>query len=160
MLIDRKMTDELNAQIGREFSAALQYVGMAAWFDERGFPGFAGFFYKQAEEENEHGLKIVKYLGEVGGKVSIPKIPAPRTDYAKVEDALRHFVEMEEGVTRAIYSLVEIAQAESDHSANQFLQWYVEEQREEVSSARALLERAQRFGEDRIPIMDGTLHRD
>jgi ferritin len=160
MLIDGKRTAGLNAQIGREFSASMQYVSMAAWFAEKGLGGFAEFFHKQAAEETEHGLKIVRYLGDVGGTVEIPEIARPRSDYATVEDALRHFVEMEEEVTRAIYALVELAQSEKDHSGNHFLQWYVEEQREEVTSARTLLEKAQRFGEERMLLLDGTLGSD
>jgi ferritin len=159
MLIARRMTEELNAQIGREYAASMQYVGMAAWFEERGLRGLAGHFYKQAAEESEHGLKIVKYLGEVGGTVVIPAIAKPRVEYSSAEQALEHFLELEEGVTRAIYALVELAQAEKDHSANQFLQWYVEEQREEVSSARTLVEMARRFGEERIPLMDSLIGR-
>jgi ferritin len=159
MLIAQKMTDGLNTQIGLEYSAFLQYLAMAAWFDEQGLKGLSGFFFKQAEEEAEHGLKIVKYLGEVGGKVAIPQMPKPKNDYPSVENALTDFVKMEEEVTRAIYALTELAQAEKDHSAYQFLQWYVEEQREEVSSARELLEMAQRFGEERVFMMDGALRR-
>lgn len=159
MLIAKKMTEGLNAQIGREYGAAMAYLAMAAWFEAQGLAGFAAFFHKQSEEETEHGLKIVKYLGEVDGKVKIPALAQPPADFASVEEALQQFVRMEEDVTRAIYELVELAGAEKDHSAHQFLQWYVEEQREEVSGARELLDRARRFGEERIGILDGMLGR-
>jgi ferritin len=159
MLIGKKMTDELNAQVGREYGASMQYVAMAAWLEEQGFTGFASFFHAQADEERGHGRKIVDYLGEVGGRVDLPALPKPRADYGSVEQALEHFLELEEGVTRAIYSLVELAVAEKDHSANQFLQWYVKEQREEVSSARGLLDKARAFGAERIGILDGMMGR-
>jgi ferritin len=157
MLIDRKMTDGLNRQIGREYSAAMQYVAMGAWFEEQGLDGFAEFFFRQAAEENEHGFKIVRYLGECGAHVSLPEIPKPRDSFGSVIEALEQFLSMEEEVTRAIYELVELARAENDHSAFQFLQWYVEEQREEVSSAGTMLDRARHFGEERLAIMDSTL---
>jgi ferritin len=159
MHITGKMTEGLNAQIGREYSASLQYLAMAAWFEAQGLKGLSGFFHKQAEEESGHGLKIVKYLGEVGGEVSIPEIPKPRADYDSVQSLLADFLKMEEEVTRAIYALVELAQKEKDHSAYQFLQWYVEEQREEVASAHELLTMAERFGEERVFLMDGAFRR-
>jgi ferritin len=159
MLIGKKMIDGLNAQLGREYSAAMQYLAMAAWFDGEGLKGLAGFFFKQSAEESEHGLKIVHYLGEVGGTVLIPAIEQPKTDYADVEAALQDFLDMEHAVTRAVYELVELAQAEKDHSANQFLQWYVAEQREEVSSAQELLDTARCYGPERIPMMDAALRR-
>jgi ferritin len=151
------MVDALNVQVGREFLAALQYVALAAWFEGQGLPGFAKFFFRQAEEENGHALKLVRYLGEVGASVAIPAIEAPRRDWSSVEAALSGFVEAEEDVTRRIHTLVELAQSERDHSSFQFLQWYVEEQREEVSSARALLDRMRRLGEERIGLLDANV---
>ena len=71
MLIGHKMTDGLNAQVGREYGAAMEYVAMGAWFEEQGLPGFANFFYKQGTEETEHGFKLVRYLGECGAHVQL-----------------------------------------------------------------------------------------
>jgi ferritin len=159
-MIGKKMADALNAQIGREYSASIEYLAMGAWFEGKGLEGFAKLFYQQAAEENGHGLKIVKYLGEVGGRVSIPAIAKPRDAHDSVVAALERFLAMEEEVTRAIHDLVQLANAEKDHSAFQFLQWYVEEQREEVSSATMLLEKARRFGEERVVILDGMLGRE
>jgi len=154
MQISQKMTDGLNAQAGREYGAFLQYVAMAAWCEEQGLPSLTAFFYKQSDEESEHGRKIVRYLGEVGATVVLPALPQPKTNYPSIEAAMRHFLELEEGVTRAIHALVEQAQAEKDHTTNQFLQWYVAEQREEMASATHLLQAAQRLGEERAILLD------
>lgn len=157
MQIGSRVTDSLNAQIGREFFASLQYVAMAAWFEEQGLPGFAKFFFKQAAEENAHALKIVRYVAEVDGKVAIPTIAEPRREWGSIQEVLRAFLEAEEDVTRRIWALVELAQAEKDLSTFQFLQWFIEEQREEESSARSLLDRAKRLGEERAALLDSTL---
>jgi ferritin len=157
MMIGKKMTDGLNTQIGREYSAALQYVAMGAWFEEQGLAGFAAFFFKQGDEESGHGLKLVRYLGEVGGHVSMPAIAKPKDAFGSVMEVFEQFLRMEEEVTRAIYELVELARAEKDHSAFEFLQWYVSEQREEVASATSLLERLKRFGEERAVLLDSAL---
>jgi ferritin len=157
MMIDKKMTNGLNAQIGREFAAAMQYVAMGAWFEGKGLAGFAKFFFAQGAEEYEHGLKMVRYLGEVGGHVALPAIEKPRDKFGSVTEAIEQFLSMEEGVTKAIYELVDLATAEKDHSAFEFLQWYVSEQREEVASAGSLLERVKHFGEERAILLDGSL---
>ena len=157
MQIGSRVTDALNGQIGREFFASLQYVAMAAWFEGQGLPGFASFFYKQAGEENGHALKIVRYVTEVNGKVEIPSIAQPRREWGSIQELLRDFIEAEEDVTRRIWALVELSQAERDLSTAQFLQWFVAEQREEESSARSLLDRAQRLGEERAALLDATL---
>ena len=157
MQIGSRVTDALNEQIGREFFASLQYVAMAAWFEEQGLPGFASFFYKQAGEENGHALKIVRYVAEVNGKVAIPSIAQPRREWGSIQELLRHFLEAEEDVTRRIWALVALSQAEKDLSTAQFLQWFVAEQREEESAARSLLDRAQRLGEERAALLDATL---
>jgi ferritin len=157
MQIGSKMADAMNAQIGREFFAALQYVAMSAWFEEKALPGFAGFFAKQAAEENEHALKLVRYLGEVGAHVTIPSIEAPRHDWTTVEAVIRTFLEAELEVTSRIHALVDLSLAEKDHSSFQFLQWYVEEQREEVSSAQSVLDRVRRIGEERVALLDASM---
>ena len=136
MQIGARMLDALNVQIGREFFAALQYVSMGAWFDGAGLPGFSKFFFHQAEEENEHALKLVRYVGEVGGQVAIPALEAPRREWPGVEAALRAFLEAEEDVTRRIHALVDLALGEKDHTSLQVLQLFVEGQREGVSSAQ------------------------
>ncbi|MEZ5063731.1 MAG: ferritin [bacterium] len=156
-MIGSKMNEALNAQIGREFGASYQYYALAAWFEEQGLPGFAKFFFRQGQEENEHALKIVHYLGEVGGHVVIPAQPQPKSTYESALAAIESFLAAEQDVTRAIYELVDLATAEKDHSAFEFLQWYVSEQREEVANATGLLDRARRFGEERVVLLDSTL---
>jgi ferritin len=157
MKLSPKLTDSLNSQIGREFFAQVQYVAMAAWFEEQGLPGFAKFFYKQAAEETQHALKFVRYLADVDGKVAIPAITEPRREWGSVQDAIRGFLEAEEDVTRRIWAMVEVAQADKDLSTFQFLQWFVAEQREEESSARSLLDRTIRLGEERVALLDVSL---
>lgn len=157
MMIGKKMTTALNAQIGREFAAAMQYVAMGAWFEEKGLEGFAKFFFAQGAEEYGHGMKMVRYLGEVGGHVAMPAIDKPVDKFTGVTKAIERFLSMEQDVTTAIYELVDLARAEKDHSAFEFLQWYVSEQREEVASANSLLEKVKHFGEERAILLDSSM---
>ena len=154
-----KASDELiaalNAQVGHELAASHQYVAIAAYFDAEALPQLALFFYRQADEEREHAMKIVKFLLDVGGAVEIPAVPAPRAAFDSVEAAVGLAVENEERVTGQIYELVERARDDKDYIAMKFLDWFVDEQREEMATMGALLQVVRRAGPDNIlPVED------
>ena len=150
MLISHQMNAALNQQIGYEFGASLQYVAIAAHFDRESLPELARYFYRQAEEEREHAMRFVKYIVDAGGRVEIPTIPAPQSQYATTEEAVQKALDGELTVTREINALVDFTFKETDHTTRNFLQWFVTEQLEEVSSADTLLRIVQRAGEQNL----------
>ncbi|TLN28586.1 ferritin, partial [bacterium] len=135
-MISKELWDEINAQIGREFAASLQYVSIATYFDSQALKKLAGFFYKQAAEENEHALKFVKYVVDTGEEVVIPPVAAPKAKFASAEEAIGLALKWEEDVTVQIYHLMDIAVTKKDYLGQQFLAWYVTEQLEEVSTMK------------------------
>jgi ferritin len=150
MLISNKLLDALNEQVGWEFFADKQYLAMAIYFEERGLSNLAKFFYAQADEERTHGLKIVKYIVEAGGKAVIPTINAPKSTFASVEEVAQLFVTQEHEVTQNFYKMADMALAEKDYMTFNFLQWFIEEQLEEESSAGRLLQLVKMSGEERV----------
>src|SRR3954453_15225573 len=132
MLISGTLNAQLNAQIGHELSNSNQYIAIAAYFDSEDLFGLAKIFYKQAEEEREHAMKIVKFVLDAGGKVAVPAIPAPRNEFDSAEDAAQLAYDSEVRTTKQIYDLVDAAKAENNHIMTNFLQWFVSEQLEEV----------------------------
>lgn len=153
MLISQKLNDAINEQIGREFGASLQYVAIAGYFDADNLPQLASYFYKQAEEEREHAMKFVRFIAECDGKVVVPAISAPKS-VSGVEEAVRLSLEWEEKVTQQIYDLVNLADKEGNWIAHHFLQWYVDEQLEEVSSMELLLDTVRRAGDQILWVED------
>lgn len=147
MLISKKINDAINQQIGNEFGASLQYVAIAAHFDSEALPQLAGHFYRQAEEEREHAMRFVKFIVEAGGKPVIPQVAAPKSKFATAQEAVKLSLDWELEVTEQIHKLVELAKKESNYTTDNFLQWFVKEQLEEVSSMEALLKVIQRAGE-------------
>jgi ferritin len=147
MLISQPMNDAINRQIGNEFGASLQYVALAAHFDRESLTELAGHFYRQAEEERAHAMRFVKFVVDAGGRVEVPALPEPQSRFDTVEAAVRTALDGEITVTRQINDLVDLASRESDHITHGFLQWFVTEQLEEVSSAETLLRIVQRAGE-------------
>src|SRR5262245_53326394 len=106
MLISKKMNGAINAQIGREFGAMLQYVEIASHFAEDSLPELARFFYGQADDERSHAMKFVAFLVDAGATVEIPAIPAPHASFKSAEQAVQMALDWENTVTKQINELV------------------------------------------------------
>jgi ferritin len=157
MLISTEMNAALNEQIGNEFASSLQYVSVASHFDRESLPELAAFFYRQADEERMHAMKFVKYVADAGGKVVIPAIDQPVHEFQTAEAAAQIAYDSEMRVTRQINGLVDLAIREGDHLTSNFLQWFVTEQLEEVSSMDTLLSIIRRAGENGLLIVEQYL---
>jgi ferritin len=140
MIINQRTADAMNEQIQSEFHASSQYVAMAIYFDEQGLPDLAQFFYRQAEEERMHAMKFVHFMLETGAKPLIPPVPEVRNAFDDAADAVQTALNQELTVTDQINNLVRIAMEENDFTSNNFLQWYVQEQVEEVDTFNTLLQ--------------------
>src|SRR5213082_816495 len=148
MLTSQKVIDAINEQIGYEFSAELQYYAIGAHFAAEALPQLSQHFFKQAEEEKGHALRFIKYVVDAGGRVTIPAIEAPRGKFNNPEAAVKLSLDQEVKVTHQINALVELARGENDYITINFLQWFLTEQLEEVSSMDNLLKIVQRAGDD------------
>ncbi len=157
MLISDAMNEAIDEQIGHEFAAMLQYVAIATYFDGEALPMLARHFYRQAEEEREHAMRFVKYLVDAGGTVAIPAIPAVQSGFASAEAAVQLSLDRELTVTRQINGLMDRAIKENDHTTRNMLEWFVEEQLEEVSSMETLLRMVRRAGETGLLFIENYL---
>ena len=146
MLINDKINAAFNAQVGHELANSNQYVAVAAWFDGESLKGLAKLFYKQAEEERAHAMKFVEFILDAGGKVEIPAIPAAQNTFASAEAAAQLALDAEVRTTNQINDLMTLAIDEKNYAAQNFLQWFVNEQVEEVSSAQTNLDVIKKAG--------------
>lgn len=158
-LLSPELEDAINAQIGRELEASLQYISIASYFDTDSLPELAAFFYRQSEEERMHAMKFVHDIAETGGRVRIPAIDAPRHDFDSAEAAATAALEWEIAVTRHINDLMDIAVQSRDHIAQQFLHWFVAEQREEVATMSTLRDIIRRAGPQGLLFVEDYLSR-
>ena len=99
----------------------------------------AAVFYRQAREERNHAMMMLRYLLDTDASVQIPAIPAPECTFDGVVSPVDLAVTQEKRVTGQIHSLTAIARAENDFSAEQFMQWFIKEQVEEVATMQDLL---------------------
>ncbi len=136
---DKSFADALNEQISNEFAAHQQYVAAAVYYDAETLPRLAAFFYRQALEEREHAMMMIRYLLDVGEEVRIPDIKAQQTSFDDGAAPVRVALKQEQRVSDEIFGLFELARELKDYRAEQFLQWFVKEQVEEVSLMSDLL---------------------
>jgi bacterioferritin B len=131
--------EKLNEQIGHEFAAHQQYIAIAVYFDGLTMPQTAQLFFDQAAEERDHAMMMVRYLLDADARVAIPGVAAPVTSFADVVAPVALALEQEKRVTRQINELIGIARRENDFASDQFMQWFIKEQVEEVSKMSDLL---------------------
>lgn len=154
MIISPQLETAINGQIRNEFAASAQYVAIAIYFDIEGLPDLAGFFYLQSEEERQHALKMVHFMLEAGAKPLVSDLPAARNKFDSAADAVGYALSQEETVTAQINGLVSLAKREDDHISDNFLQWFVTEQVEEVDSMGTLLQTIRHAGPSLLLVED------
>ncbi|MGE5689897.1 MAG: ferritin [Pseudomonadota bacterium] len=151
--------DAVNTQVANEFGASQQYVAIAVHYDAQTLPNLAAHFYRQAVEERNHAMMLVQYLLDADEPVQIPGVAAPRTDFPDVVSPVELALAQEREVTEQIKNLVRVAREDGELVGEQFLHWFLEEQREEVSSMSALLATVQRAGEENVLLVEEALAR-
>ena len=143
-----RFPDALNEQVAYEYAASQQYVAIAVHYDAESLPQLAAHFYRQAVEERNHAMMLVQFLLDADLPVRIPGVEAPKTDFGGPTEPVSLALQQEKRVTDQIVALVELAREEGNLVGEQFLHWFLQEQREEVSSMSHLLATVERAGEN------------
>ena len=144
----------LEEQISREFGASQQYLAVAVYYEAETLPRLAQLFYDQAAEEREHGLMMAKYLLDMGTRPKTPGVSEPRGDFADIVEPIAIALEQERNVTDQISELASIARDERDFVSEQFVQWFLKEQVEEIDLMSTLLDTAERSRDRPLDIED------
>lgn len=139
-MISKKIEQALNDQINAELYSAYLYLSMVAYFESVNLSGFAAWMRAQTQEEVVHAMKIYDYVNERGGRVVLESIAEPPAKWESPLAAFEAAYKHEQLVTGRINDLVDLAIKEKDHAANTFLQWFVNEQVEEETSADAVVQ--------------------
>jgi ferritin len=157
VLISRELASAFNDQIGHEFGASMQYISIAAHFQQRNLQLLAKLFFEQADEEKQHAMKFVKYLLDTKADLKIPALPAPTATFASAEAAVGAALKWEQEVTGQITTLMDLAMKQEDYLAQSFLQWFIDEQLEEVVKMDRLLTTIQQSGERNLLMVEAYL---
>jgi ferritin len=148
----------LNEQIGHEFAASQQYVAIAVYYDDQSLRELASHFYRQAVEERNHAMMMVQYLLDADAAVEIPGIAVPKTSFKSAVEPVALALEQEKRVTEQVVELVRVAREEGELVGEQFLHWFLQEQREEVASMTELFQVVER-GKDNLLAVEEYLAR-
>ncbi|HMC07545.1 MAG TPA: ferritin [Solirubrobacterales bacterium] len=153
-MAEQSFAAALNEQIANEFAAHQQYVGAAVYYDSETLPRLAGFFYRQAVEERNHAMMMVQYLLDTSEEVRIPDIESKQTRFDDAVAPVRMSLEQEERVGEEINALFKLARDQGDYRAEQFMQWFVKEQVEEVALMQDLLNVVERSRDNLLLVED------
>jgi ferritin len=158
-MADKGFAEALNDQIANEFGASMQYVGAAVYYDNETLPRLAAFFYRQALEERDHAMMMVQYLIDTDEEVRIPDITSQQTRFDDAVSPVRMSLEQEKRVGEEINALFKLARDTDEFRAEQFMQWFVKEQVEEVALMSDLLNVVER-SRDNLPLVEDYLARE
>ncbi|MEM9992378.1 MAG: ferritin [Bacteroidota bacterium] len=145
-MISDTMATALNKQIALEAHASSLYLSMSSWCEQEGLVGCAQFMRRQSEEEREHMLRIFDYLNERNVHALAPAVPQPKHTFESIQKMFAEVFEHEKKVTASIMQLVDLSTQQNDHTTSLFLQWYVDEQREEEALMSTLMDRIRLIG--------------
>lgn len=152
-MISEKMQDALNEQVNKEFFSAYMYLGMSAYCNGLGLPGFSHWMRMQYEEESLHVTKMYDYILDQGGTIHLKTIEEPPKEYGTPIEIFETTLEHEQFVTKSIHELMDLAVEERDYASQGFLQWYVGEQVEEEANVNDILAPLRMVGEDKGGLM-------
>lgn len=152
--LDTKFHGLLHDQVRSELSASQQYLAIGVYFDGADLPQLARLFYRQSVEERNHALMLVQYFIDRGVPVEIPAIDPVRNHFESPRDAIGLALDLERSVTEQFSRLAGTARDEGDYLGEQFVQWFLKEQVEEVALMTTLVRIADRAGADLFHLED------
>ena len=149
-----RFVERLNEQIANEFAAHQQYLANAVYYDAQTLPRLAGFFYGQALEERNHAMMMVRYLLDADALAQIPGVAAPESQFGDIVAPVALALDQEKRVSDQIAALAAVAREENDYLSEQFTQWFLKEQVEEVATMSSLLAVVERSSDQPMFIED------
>ncbi|MCF7804403.1 MAG: ferritin [Candidatus Marinimicrobia bacterium] len=148
-MISDKIEALLNDQIAKEFYASHYYLALASWCDTQGYEGAAHFFVAQSNEEREHGMRIFHYVNDMDGHAVAPEIEKPPVKFESFGSTFENALEQERQNTKAIHEIVDVSLEEKDYSTYNFMHWYLDEQVEEETLFKGILDKLNIIGDDK-----------
>lgn len=138
-MVSEKIVTLVNEQITKEQYAAQLYLSMSAWFYAQDLEGIGNYFRVQSKEELMHADKMFDYVNDIGGQIILNEVPKPPHEFNNAQEIFEKALDHERLVTKSIFNIVKAANDESDFATTSFLQWFINEQVEEESSASLLV---------------------
>lgn len=139
-MLSKELQKAFNDQINAEFWSAYLYLSMAMDAETKGLKGVANWFRIQFQEEQAHATIFINYMVSRDAKVELQPIEAVPTEWASPLEMFRNTLAHEQKVTAMINNLAALAKNADDYASANMLIWFVNEQVEEESSARDMIQ--------------------
>ena len=147
-----QLREGFQAQMQVEFESAYLYLAMASYCAHQGWMGCAHWLRIQWQEELGHALKFFEFLLDRGVQPELRALQQPAHAFGTPLELFTKVLEHEQYITGRIHRLYHQAIELEDYPAQVFLQWFVDEQLEEESQARAIVEQLRQIGESPVGI--------
>jgi ferritin len=140
MAMTEALAAAFNDQVTMELTSAHQYLALSAWLEKEGLPGMANWMRIQASEENDHAMKLYRFLVDRNATVVLEGIDEPQTEFGDVVDVFKAALAAEQRVTEAINDLYGMATDARDFASYPLLDWFVDEQIEEEATVQQIID--------------------
>ena len=146
-MVTKAVQDAINEQISAELNSAYLYLSMSAYCSAANWTGSARWMRVQSQEELSHAIKLFDYITDRGGRATLRPLSQPTTDFKSLHAVFQQVLEHEQGVTKKIHKLYQLAVKENDYATQVMLQWFVTEQVEEEKTVSEILAQLKMLGE-------------
>jgi ferritin len=146
----------LNEQIWLENTASYFYLNLYKKFSENNYYGISKFFLNQSNEEREHMIKLFEYVLEQESDPIVPNYNF--MDEGELEFNILQLFQMslsnERKVTNSINKIISKCKEVGDYTTENFLQWFVNEQREEENKFKEIIDNLKIVGDDKVGLYE------
>jgi ferritin len=151
-MLSDKMQKALNDQINAEMFSSYLYLSMAAYFESENWNGMAAWMKAQSSEEYAHAMKFFHFINEVEGKVTLESLEKPKASWNSPLEIFEESLKHENYITDRIHKLVDLAVSEKDYATNLFLNWFVNEQVEELANVSQIVHKFKLIGDNKTSL--------
>lgn len=148
MEMNKTLEKAFNDQVTLEFEASMVYRQLAIELELRDLPGMATWLRHQADEEIAHANKFIDHMCDRGNHPTIGAIKAPEVKTDSVLEAFQAALDHENKVSESIRELYRVAEKEGDLDSRPLLNWFIEEQIEEVATVDEIVGRVTLINDD------------
>jgi ferritin len=154
--MNKEVLSLLNEQIWVENGASFFYLKLSKLFNENNYFGITNFFVEQSNEERIHMMKIFSYVLEQEGEPVIPQYNL--IEESELEFNILNLFELslsnEKKVTNSLNKIISKCREVGDYTTENFLQWFVIEQREEENKFKEIIDNLRIIGDNSVGLYE------
>ena len=152
-MLTSEVAKALLKQVDEEFKSERHYIAMEYYFKSLDLNGYAKLFNDYAMEERNHAYKILNFLDDWNHATNIGPIGEVKTSFDSPKNVFEVAYEHEKFITKSLNDVLTLARNKKDNVAIQFLDWFIEEQREEEDKMLERLNRLRLAGDNMAAIL-------